>query len=77
MWTTASIDLAFSVAEYFSVKPGEAKTIAANVARVVSTWREEARRLNLSDAEITRVQSAFEHEDLKKAAKHAMVTPAG
>jgi len=75
--STASIDLAFSVAEYFSVKPGEAKTIAAEVARVVSTWREEARRLNLSEAEITRVQSAFEHEDLKKAAKNAMMTPAG
>jgi serine/threonine-protein kinase HipA len=73
---TASIDLAFSVAEYFSVKPVQAKTIAGEVARVVSTWREEARRLDLSDAEITRVRSAFEHEDLKKAQKNAMTTPA-
>ena len=74
---TASIDLAFSVAEYFSVKHDETKTIAGEVARVVSAWREVARRLDLSDAEITRVRSAFEHEDLEKAQKNATTTAVG
>jgi len=64
---TASIDLALSVAEYFDLKPSEAKGIAAEVGLAVTQWREEARRAGISDAEINRMSSAFDHEDLKKA----------
>lgn len=64
---TASIDLALSVAEYFDLKPSEAKGIAAEVGLAVTQWREEAKRAGISDAEINRMSSAFDHEDLKKA----------
>jgi hypothetical protein len=39
----------------------------AEVRKAVTTWREEAARLGLSQAEIDRMASAFEHEDLKAA----------
>jgi serine/threonine-protein kinase HipA len=64
---TASIDLALSVAEYFDLKPSEAKGIAAEVGLVVTKWRDEAKRAGISEAEINRMSSAFEHQDLKKA----------
>ena len=64
---TASLDLALSVAEYFDLKPREAKSVAAEVGSVVARWREEAKRANISDSEIGRMSSAFEHEDLRKA----------
>lgn len=69
--TTASLELAFSVADYFHVKPEEAKAIAADVASAVGTWREEAKRLGLTDPEIDRMASAFEHADVDTARKGA------
>jgi len=41
--------------------------IAAEVGMAMRTWREEAARLGLRQAEIDRMASAFEHEDLKAA----------
>ena len=64
---TASLDLAMSVVGYFELDEGEAKTIAAEVGRAVATWREEAARMGLTQAEIDRMASAFEHEDLREA----------
>ncbi len=64
---TASLDLAMSVVGYFELDEGEAKTIAAEVGRAVATWREEAARMGLTPAEIDRMASAFEHEDLREA----------
>ena len=64
---TASLDLAMRVAGYFELDEGEAKTIAAEVGRAVATWREEAVRMDLTQAEIDRMASAFEHEDLREA----------
>jgi serine/threonine-protein kinase HipA len=64
---TASLDLAMEVAEYFEVEKDEAKTIAAQVGKAVSTWRDEAAKHGIGKAEIDRMASAFEHEDLKKA----------
>jgi serine/threonine-protein kinase HipA len=66
---TASLDLAFNVAGHFGVKPKAAKSIAMEVGRAVSTWREEAARLGLSKAEIERMSSAFEHADAENAVK--------
>ncbi len=51
---------------------GEAKTIAAEVGRAVATWREEAARMGLTPAEIDRMASAFEHEDLREARSPAL-----
>ena len=64
---TASIDLALGVAEYFDLKASEAKGIAAEVGLVITKWREEAKRAGIAEAEINRMSSAFDHEDLKKA----------
>jgi serine/threonine-protein kinase HipA len=66
---TASLDLALEVAEYFDVTVDRARAIASEVGSVVSNWREDARRMGLSDSEIDRMASAFEHEDLAKAGR--------
>jgi serine/threonine-protein kinase HipA len=63
---TASIDLALSVAEYFDLKPPEAKATAAEVGFVVAKWREEAKNAGIPNSEIDRMSSAFEHDDLRK-----------
>ena len=64
---TASLDLAMSVVGYFELDEDKAYAIAAEVGRSVTTWREEAARLGLTQAEINRMASAFDHEDLKAA----------
>jgi serine/threonine-protein kinase HipA len=64
---TASLALAMDVAGYFELDEGTARKIAADVAKAVSKWRDEAARQGLNKAEIDRMASAFEHEDLKTA----------
>jgi serine/threonine-protein kinase HipA len=64
---TASLDLALSVAGYFELSDKDARVIAAEVGKAVSTWRDEASAIGLSKAEIDRMASAFEHEDLEAA----------
>ena len=64
---SASLDLAMSVVGYFELDEAKAHAIAAEVGQAVTTWREEAARLGLTQAEIDRMASAFEHEDLKAA----------
>ena len=64
---TASLELAMGVAGYFELAEGEARTIVAEVGRAVGEWRKEAAHLGLTLAEIDRMASAFEHEDLKSA----------
>jgi serine/threonine-protein kinase HipA len=64
---TASLRLALSVAGYFELDDRAALEIAAEVGRAVSTWREEAGALGLTQAQIDRMASAFEHEDLRVA----------
>jgi serine/threonine-protein kinase HipA len=64
---TASVDLALSVAEYFDLKPDEAKQVAAEVARSVAKWSDEAKNAGIANSEINRMSSAFEHDDLRKA----------
>lgn len=65
--TTASIELALHVAEYFMVDDDQARAIAKDVARVVSEWRTMAAALGLSPAEIDRMSTAFEHDDIRVA----------
>ena len=66
---TASLDLAFEVAEYFEIDLTQARDIASEVGKVVSGWRVEARQFGLSQSEIDRMATAFEHDDLKTALK--------
>jgi serine/threonine-protein kinase HipA len=66
---TASLDLAMDVAAHFGVKAKVAKTIAKEVGKAVSHWRQEAASLGLSKNEIERMSSAFEHADAADAIK--------
>jgi serine/threonine-protein kinase HipA len=66
---TASLDLAMEVAEYFELDASAARKIARQTGRPVSKWRSVAKQMGIKDAEIDRMASAFEHDDLEKAAK--------
>jgi serine/threonine-protein kinase HipA len=55
------------VAGYFELVADEAAQIAAEVGKAVAPWRKVAAKLGLTAAEIDRMASAFEHEDLKAA----------
>jgi serine/threonine-protein kinase HipA len=64
---TASLELAFQVAEYFGIADKTAHRIANEVGQAVASWRSEARRLGIRGTEIDRMASAFEHADLRQA----------
>lgn len=65
--STASLDFALSVIEEFRVSSKQALNIIQEVAKAVSQWRTVAKKCNVSNAEIDRMASAFEHDDLQKA----------
>ena len=62
---TASLNLALEVAEYFELDPKQARKIATEVGQAVGDWRQEAAHLELTAAQIDRMESAFEHDDLR------------
>ena len=64
---TASLSLALQVAGYFELAEYEARRIARQVGKAVAIWRKVAAKLGLTSAEINRMASAFEHDDLKAA----------
>jgi len=64
---TASLDLALSVAGYFNLSIEEGRKIAAEIGTAVSRWRHAAIQAGLQKAEINRMASAFDHDDLKRA----------
>jgi serine/threonine-protein kinase HipA len=64
---TASLDLAYDVAEHFGLSPDKAKIIAREVGTAVKSWRDTAKSRGLSISEIDRMASAFEHGELAKA----------
>jgi serine/threonine-protein kinase HipA len=65
--TTASLAVAMEVAGYFDLEEAQARQIALQVARATSRWRDEAATQRIAKAEIDRMSSAFEHEDLSQA----------
>jgi serine/threonine-protein kinase HipA len=65
--STASLDIALDTASYHELEAQDAKRIVKEVAASVSQWRETALKYKISKAEVTRMASAFEHDDLKKA----------
>ena len=65
--TTASLAVAMEVAGYFDLEEAQAREIAVQVARATSRWRDEAATQGIATAEIDRMSSAFEHEDLSLA----------
>ena len=64
---TCSIDLLESAAGYFALSLADARTILGQVAGATSRWREVAREVGAPSAEIERMASAFEHDDLHRA----------
>jgi serine/threonine-protein kinase HipA len=68
---TASIELAFHVAEYFGIDKKAARRIANEIGRAVASWQIEAQHLRIRGTEIDRMASAFEHADLRQAINHA------
>lgn len=64
---TASLGLAMEVASYFELNDDGARNVAEQVGNAVANWRDEAARHGLTRAEIDRMASAFEHQDLKIA----------
>jgi serine/threonine-protein kinase HipA len=64
---TASLELAREVAGYFELDDTHARAIAKEVGQAVSDWRGEAVLGGLPVAQIDRMASAFEHDDLRAA----------
>jgi serine/threonine-protein kinase HipA len=64
---TASLELAMEAVEYFGLSASEAGRISGEVGMAVSQWHQEATRAGIDRAEIDRMESAFEHEDLKQS----------
>jgi serine/threonine-protein kinase HipA len=64
---TCSVGLLEAAAQYFGLGLKSARVILREVAAVTATWRDVAKNVGARAAEIARMASAFEHEDLKKA----------
>jgi serine/threonine-protein kinase HipA len=64
---TCSIDLLESASSFFALSLTQARAIIKEVASVTSTWRTTAREAGARAAEINRMASAFEHDDLTRA----------
>lgn len=66
---TASLERAYGVAEYFDVEANRAREVAKEVGQSVAKWRALAAKTDIKKAEVNRMASAFEHEDLRSAVK--------
>ena len=64
---TCSLDLLEAVSGYFALTLAQARPIIKEVATVTVTWRDTAKAVGARGAEIDRMASAFEHDDLKGA----------
>ena len=51
----------------FALTLAQARSVIKEVASVTATWRDTAKALGVHAAEIKRMASAFEHDDLKRA----------
>jgi serine/threonine-protein kinase HipA len=64
---TCSIGLLEASADYFALSLAQARAILKEVATATSSWRTVAREVGASAAEIHRMASAFEHDNLRQA----------
>ncbi len=64
---TCSVGLAIEQAGYFGLKADQAAKIVGEVGEAVSHWRAVAASVGQTKAQIDRMQSAFDHEDLASA----------
>lgn len=63
----ASIDALMSVAAYFKIRRARAKEIVGEVERAVGQWRQEGRRIGMSEPELEAFGPAFEHAERGRA----------
>jgi len=66
---TCSVELLQETAGYFGLGDKQSCTIIREVAEVTRTWQAVAAEVGAKRAEISRMASAFEHEDLQAALK--------
>jgi serine/threonine-protein kinase HipA len=64
---TCSLDLVESASGYFGLGLAQARNVIKEVAAATATWRRVAKGIGLRAAEIDRMASAFEHDDLARA----------
>ena len=64
---TCSLDLLEAASEFFALTLPQARKTIKEVATVTATWRDTAKAVGARSAEINRMASAFEHDDLKQA----------
>jgi serine/threonine-protein kinase HipA len=64
---TCSLDLLEAASEYFALTLAQARAVIKDVATVTAGWRDTAKTVGARSAEINRMASAFEHDDLKRA----------
>ncbi|WP_076790882.1 type II toxin-antitoxin system HipA family toxin [Chlorobium sp. KB01] len=64
---TCSIELVQEVASQFGLHKVDADRMIADVARATQTWCEVAKTVGARSADIKRMESAFEHDDLYRA----------
>lgn len=66
---TASLETALEVAALFGIKPERARALAGEIGAVTSGWKNVAKSLGLTTPQVDRMDSAFEHDDLRLALK--------
>jgi serine/threonine-protein kinase HipA len=71
----ASLDTALSVTGSFGLSYDQAVKIAGEVGSAVRGWRKVAAIHGLTSAQIERMESAFQHEDLAKATGERPLAP--
>ncbi|MCP1850105.1 MULTISPECIES: hypothetical protein [unclassified Bradyrhizobium] len=64
---TCSLDLLEAASEFFALTLPQARAIIKELASVTATWRDVAKAVRAGSAEINRMASAFEHNDLKRS----------
>lgn len=64
---TCSLYLLEEAAGFFALTLAQARAIIKEVAISTATWRETAKAVGAWSAEINRMASAFEHDDLQRA----------
>ncbi len=64
---TASLELAYEVAQEFGVDPEEARRIAGEVGLAVKDWHKDAAGVGVGKEEVDLMSSAFDHADLHGA----------
>jgi serine/threonine-protein kinase HipA len=65
---TSSLETALAVAPRFGIaRAAEARSVAKSVGKVTAQWRKFAAKHGLKTGEIERMESAFEHDDLRRS----------